>query len=116
WNAYARAHGHSDRASGVRVLTDLISLVRCVVQLEDELVPYPELVQRRYCEWLLTQELEGLVFTPEQRKWMDRITYQIGLNLGFSMQDLNDYFYAEGGLLAVRRLFGDIFPQLLGQL
>ena len=39
-------------ARAERVLTDLVSLVRHAVQMDDELVPYPELVRRRYDEWL----------------------------------------------------------------
>ena len=39
-----------------RVLTDLVSLVRHAVQMDDELVPYPELVRQRYQEWLAAQD------------------------------------------------------------
>jgi type I restriction enzyme R subunit len=116
WNAYARLHGHGERASGKRVLTDLISLVRCVVQLEDELVPYPDRVQRRYREWLDAQQAAGRTFAPEQGRWLDEIAQHIGVNLAFTQDDLNDYFHAEGGLFAARRLFGDELPILLEQL
>ena len=56
-----------------RVLTDLVSLVRHAVELDDELVPYPELVRRRYEDWLAAQEAGGRTFTEEQRWWLDRI-------------------------------------------
>jgi type I restriction enzyme R subunit len=116
WNAYARLSGHNERASGVRVLTDLISLVRCVVQLDDELVPYPELVQRRYEEWLAAQEAAGRTFTAEQRRWLDEIAKHIGVNLAFRDVDFNDYFYAEGGLVAARRIFSGQLHAILGEL
>ena len=116
WSAYARLHGHGDRATGKRVLADLISLVRCVVQLDDELVPYPDRVQRRYREWLDAQELAGRTFGREQRRWLDEIARHIGVNLAFTQDDLNDYFHSEGGLFAARRLFGDELPALLEQL
>ncbi len=53
WQAYRQLEQDKVRGAGApRVLTDLISLVRHVVQLEDELVPYPERVQQRYHDWL----------------------------------------------------------------
>ena len=64
-----------------RVLTDLVSLVRHAVELEDELVPYPELVRQRYEAWLAAQEARGR-FHQEQRWWLDRIAETIGVNLG----------------------------------
>ena len=83
WQAYAQLE--RDRVRGVgakRVLTDLVSLVRHAVQMDDELVPYPELVRRA---------LRGLAggpgggrarrFTEEQRWWLDRIAEAIGVNL-----------------------------------
>ncbi len=42
-----------------RVLTDIVSLVRHAIQPEpgdDILEPYPEIVQRRYADWLAARE------------------------------------------------------------
>jgi type I restriction enzyme R subunit len=117
WSAYAQLE--RDKVRGVRsqrVLTDLISLVRCVVQLEDELVPYPSLVQGRYQDWLAAQEAGGRHFTLEQHRWLDRIAEAVGLNLAFTQDDFQDYFFDEGGLLAARRLFGEELPVLLDEL
>jgi type I restriction enzyme R subunit len=117
WSAYAQLE--RDKVRGVRaqrVLTDLISLVRCVVQLEDELVPYPDLVQSRDEDWLAAQAAEGREFTPEQRRWLDRIAEAVGVNLTVTQDDLQDCFFDEGGLLAARRLFGAELPGLLDEL
>ena len=117
WSAYAQLERDKVRgAKAQRALTDLISLVRCVVQLEDELVPYPNLVLHRYEEWLAAQEAAGREFTPEQRQWLDRIAEAVGLNLAFTQEDFQDYFFDEGGLLAARRLFGAALPGLLDEL
>jgi type I restriction enzyme R subunit len=117
WSAYAQLERDKVRGvRGQRVLTDLISLVRCVVQLEDELVPYPHLVQARYQDWLAAQEAAGREFTPGQRRWLDRIAEAVGLNLAFTQEDFQDYFFDEGGLLAARRLFGEELPVLLDEL
>jgi type I restriction enzyme R subunit len=117
WNAYLqldrdRVHG----ARAERVLTDLISLVRCVVQLEDELVPYPERVQQRYQDWLAAQAAAGRQFTPEQRRWLERIAETVGVNLACTREDVDSIFFDEGGIVAARRLFGADLPALLDEL
>ena len=48
WLAYAQLEKGRVRGVGAqRILTDLVSLVRHAVFLEDELMPYPERVQQR---------------------------------------------------------------------
>ena len=90
WRAYAQLERDKVRGvGGQRVLTDLVALVRHAVQLDDELVPYPEQVQRRYQEWLAGQEAAGRSFTPEQRWWLDRIVEHMGVNLDVTPEDLD---------------------------
>lgn len=118
WRAYAQLE--RDRVRGAnerRVLADLVSLVRHAVQLDDELVPYPERVSRRYSEWLAAQEASGRVFTPEQRWWLDRIAEHIGVNLAVRPEDLSvGEFYNRGGQFAAARVFGDELPAILDEL
>jgi len=95
----------------------LVSLVRHAVQLEDELVPYPERVQRRYTEWLAAQEAEGKKFTPEQRWWLDQVATHIGVNLQIRAEDFNyGEFFNRGGQITAMRVFGTKFPELLNEL
>ena len=47
---------------------------------------------------------------------LDRIAEAVGLNLAFTQDDFQDYFFDEGGLLAARRLFGAELPSLLDEL
>ena len=118
WRAYAQLE--RDRVRGVnerRVLTDLVSLVRHAVQLDDELQPYPERVAQRYREWLTAQEGLGRVFTTEQRWWLDRIAEHIGVNLALRPEDLSmGEFYNKGGQFAAARVFGKQLPALLDEL
>ncbi|HXF64941.1 MAG TPA: type I restriction-modification enzyme R subunit C-terminal domain-containing protein, partial [Caldilineaceae bacterium] len=118
WRAYAQVE--KDKVRGVnsqRLLTDLISLVRHAVQLEDELAPYPELVQRRYQQWLADQAAAGRAFTPEQRWWLDRIAQQIGVNLEVTPEDF-DYgeFFERGGRLAAMRALGREWLNILEEI
>jgi type I restriction enzyme R subunit len=118
WRAYAQLE--RDRVRGVggrRVLADLVSLVRHAVQLDDELVPFPEQVARRYAQWLADQQAANRVFTIEQRWWLDRIATHIGVNLEALPADL-DYgeFFTRGGRLAAARELGADWAGLLEEL
>jgi type I restriction enzyme R subunit len=87
------------------------------VQLEDELIPYPDLVRRRYQEWLAAQEVGGQAFTDEQRWWLDRIAETVGVNLGVTPDDFQvGEMFEHGGWIAARRLFGEELPALLDEL
>ncbi|MBI5963093.1 MAG: DEAD/DEAH box helicase family protein [Chloroflexi bacterium] len=115
WRAYAQLERDRVRGAGTRrVLTDLVSLVRHAVQLDDELVPYPERVQRRYADWLAAQQTDGRTFTSEQRWWLDQVATHIGVNLEIHAEDFNyGEFFNRGGQVAALRTFG---PQLKGLL
>ena len=100
-----------------RVLTDLVSLVRHAVQLDDELVPYPEQVQQRYQNWLAAQEAAGRTFTPEQRWWLDEIAEHIGVSLEIAPEDLDGgEFFNKGGRIGALRTFGPEWMALLAEL
>ena len=118
WRAYAQLERDRVRGAGTRrVLTDLVSLVRHAVQLDDELVPYPERVQRRYADWLAAQQTEGRVFTPEQRWWLDQVATHIGVNLEIHAEDFNyGEFFNRGGQVGAMRVFGTQLKGLLDEL
>ncbi len=118
WKAYARLERDRVRgANGQRVTADLVSLVRHAVQLEDELVPYPERVQARYQEWLEAQQAAGKQFTPEQRWWLDRMAEYIGVNLSIGVGDfIYGEFFKKGGTVGVFMKFGKELPNLMEDL
>ncbi len=109
WEAYARLEQDKVRGVGAkRVLTDLVALVRHAVQLEDELVPYPEQVQARYRDWLAAQEEAGRTFSEEQRWWLDRIAETIVVNLSARPEDFqHGALFDRGGWPAARQTFGE---------
>jgi type I restriction enzyme R subunit len=116
WNAYRQLERGRVRGSGPRVLADLVSLVRHVA-LDEDIEPYPVLVQRRYGEWLKAQETGGRAFTPEQRWWLDQIAAHIGINLEMTAEDFTaGAFFQGGGQVAARRLFGRSLTNLLENL
>jgi type I restriction enzyme R subunit len=118
WRAYAQLE--QDRVRGVRaerVLTDLVSLVRHALEMEDELVPYPELVAQRYKQWLEDQETNGRQFDEQERWWLDKIAEAIGVNLNVTARDFHyGELFDQGGWPAARRVLGDELPALLDDL
>lgn len=118
WRAYAQLEKDKVRdAGGRRVLSDLVSLVRHAIQYDDELTPYPELVQRRYAEWLAAQEAHGRRFSAEQRWWLDTIAGHIGVNLDIRPEDLSQgEFFRRGGLMNARQVFGGQVNSILTEL
>ena len=119
WTAYAQLEKDQVRGANTqRVLTDLISLVRHALQPEEELAPYPELVQARYEAWLAAQEWGGKQFSAEQRWWLDRIAGYIGLNLRITPQDfeIDGEFVNRGGRWGAMETLGTDWLRLLEEM
>jgi type I restriction enzyme R subunit len=136
WQAYAALEASKVKgASGRRILTDLVSLVRFAIHQDNELVPFPERVNANFRAWLAQQSTSPLPpgegpgvreqgqhsaqprFTPEQLKWLEMIRDHIAANLGIEPDDF-EYapFAQEGGLGKVVQLFGDELNTLIEQL
>jgi type I restriction enzyme R subunit len=73
WNAYEAVDVDRVRHSDRHTLTDLVSLLRYTVGLDNELVPYADRVQERYAAWLAQQAQAGSEFSPLERWWLDRM-------------------------------------------
>ena len=118
WMAYLQLEADKVRGAATqRVLTDLVSLVRHAVQLDDELVPYPRRVKQRYESWLADQEAAGRHFTATQRWWLEQIAEHIGVNLAMTADDFDiGEFFDRGGQIAARKQFGRALPALLDEL
>lgn len=112
WQAYAALETSKVKAaSGKRILTDLVSLVRFAIHQDNELVPFPEKVQVNFDAWMAQQEAGGKTFTDEQRRWLEMIRDHIAANLSIEPEDFNYApFVQQGGLGKVHQLF----PESLG--
>ncbi|WP_447979245.1 type I restriction endonuclease subunit R [Candidatus Nitrospira bockiana] len=107
WQAYAALEKSKVKgASGKRILTDLVSLVRFAIHQDNELVPFPERVNANFNAWLGEQESRGRRFTEEQRRWLEMIRDHAAANLSIGPDDF-EYapFAQEGGLGKAHRLF-----------
>jgi type I restriction enzyme, R subunit len=143
WSAYAALEKSRVKgASGKRILTDLVSLVRFAIHQDNELIPFPERVNANFKAWLAQQQHpstsgtrehshapargversrgaggEGAHFTPEQLKWLEMIRDHIAANLGIEPDDF-EYapFSQHGGLGKVHQLFGDKLNTVIEEL
>ncbi|MCL4309372.1 MAG: DEAD/DEAH box helicase family protein [Actinomycetota bacterium] len=118
WQAYAALDKSKVKgASGKRILTDLVSLVRFAIHQDNELVPFPERVDANYSAWLASQEQGGRKFTDEQRRWLEMIRDHIAANLSITRDDFEDVpFIQQGGLSQVYEVFGDELDEIIEEL
>ncbi len=109
WAAYERVErGRVRGASRGRMLTDLISLARHALGVDEELVSYADQADARYTNWLAQQANKGRAFTDEQRVWLGLIRDRIVVDLEVRQDDLDDTPFAEkGGLGKAWSLFGE---------
>ncbi|WP_367026041.1 type I restriction-modification enzyme R subunit C-terminal domain-containing protein [Methylococcus sp. ANG] len=100
WNAYAALEKSKVRgASGRRILTDLVSLVRFAIHQDNELIPFPERVNANF------------------KAWLEMICDHIAANLGIEPDDF-EYapFPQHGGLGKLHQLFGDKLNSIIEEL
>jgi type I restriction enzyme R subunit len=98
-------------------LTDLVSLVRFTVGVDEELVPYAERVNERYAAWLAQQEQAGVTFTDAERWWLDNMVRVITNSAGIRTEDLDDAPFTErGGTDGALRDLGDRAAELIDEL
>ncbi|MGH2361789.1 MAG: type I restriction-modification enzyme R subunit C-terminal domain-containing protein [bacterium] len=117
WAAYQQLDRSRVRGSGQRVLSDIVSLVRFAIGEDAELVPFSDLVGKRFDAWLEAQQLMGRAFTAEQRSWLEAIRDHIAGSVSMGLEDFQlAPFDQQGGLGRAYALFGKNLDALLDEL
>jgi type I restriction enzyme R subunit len=118
WRAYETLSRDKVRgASGKRLLTDIVSLVRFAMHQEDELVPFGEHVRERFEQWMAQQRGHGRAFTPEQVRWLTMMRDHVATSLEMTVEDLDGVPFAqEGGRGKAGQVFGDDLEEVLAEL
>jgi type I restriction enzyme R subunit len=118
WNAFAavapkKVKGRSQAGR----FADLVALVRFALEREQTLQPFAQTVNQRFIEWIERNIAKDIVFTPEQRAWLELIRDHIATAISIEPNDFNYApFSQRGGLGKAHQLFGDDLPKLLGEL
>ena len=118
WKAYQQLE--TAKVKGVppaALLTNIVSLVTYATGLKDVLEPFPEVVERRFDNWLTQQQQTGIEFDNAQLEWLALIKEQIAQNAEMMIEDF-DYapFTQEGGVLKAKQLFGDKLNNVVNEL
>lgn len=119
WAAYARVQETKVRGNGVRrQLTDLVSLVRFALGMDDELRPFAEEVDRRFATWVFRHNAKrATAFSPEQMEWLRLIKDHIA---GSCRVERDDFDYAQlagkGGLQKAWAVFDGQLDGLLAEM
>jgi type I restriction enzyme R subunit len=99
------------------LLTDLVSLVRYALQLDEELTPHSDVVGLRFDVWLAEQQQNGRAFTTEQIRWLEMFRNHIATSLSIEPEDFDlTPFAEEGGIDVAYATFGKGLNQLIEEL
>lgn len=118
WRAYETLSRDKVRgASGKRLLTDIVSLIRFATHKDDELVPFGEQVRERFEQWMAHQRNRGRAFTPEQVGWLEMMRDHVATSLEMTVEDFDYAPFAEaGGRGKAAQVFGDGLRDVLAEL
>ncbi|MBZ0198856.1 MAG: DEAD/DEAH box helicase family protein [Ignavibacteriaceae bacterium] len=118
WNAYQRVKPNLVKSkSPQRMLTDIISLIRFELKLDETLEPYSEVVNRRFKEWVFKRNAGPVQFTDEQMEWLRMIKDHIVSSVRIEVEDFDRTpFDGEGGLGKFYKLFGSDYEKLLEEI
>ncbi|MGB6130656.1 MAG: DEAD/DEAH box helicase family protein [Acidobacteriaceae bacterium] len=114
WHAYERLDASHVRGTRTEVAADLVNLVRFALKQKSELMPRRAEVEGRFAAWLGQEKSAGLVFNPDQMRWLEAIRDHIASSLAVEPDDFDlDPFVAWGGLGKAQQVFGEhLFPLL----
>ncbi|MBY0124407.1 DEAD/DEAH box helicase family protein [Bacillus sp. S/N-304-OC-R1] len=116
WDAYAQLEevkGDSPKNE----LVALISLVRRVTGIDQNLTPYNKVVDKNFQNWVFGKQAGALKFNDQQMTWLRMIKDHIATSFHVELNDL-DYtpFDAQGGRGMMYQLFGDTMMEIIEEL
>lgn len=118
WDCYAIRRPESVKGKGsVRVLTDLISLIRFEIGYSDSLSPFADTVNYNFMRWTMTKNAGHIHFTEDQMDWLRLIKDHIAISLSVVPDDLElTPFNNRGGLGRFFELFGTEYLNVLNEM
>lgn len=116
WGAYENLEEVKGSAP-VNELTALVSLIRRVCGIDQELTAYDKTIDRNFQAWVFQKQAGKLKFTEEQMNWLRMIKDHVVSSFHIEADDL-DYtpFDREGGKGKMWQLFGDQMNEIIDEL
>jgi type I restriction enzyme, R subunit len=118
WHAYyqqnpPKVRGYSDK----RMLTDIVSLLRYELKIDDELAPYSEIVNRNFKDWVFKKNAGHRQFTDEQMDWLRMIKDHIISSVCIDRESFDlSPFDSKGGIGKFYELFGEDYEKLMDEI
>jgi type I restriction enzyme, R subunit len=117
WSAYSRLDKSKVKENPVKMLTDMIPIIRYSAGEEKSLLPFSEILDSKFEAWLLQQESSGRNFTSEQKEWLFMIKDGIASSVSLTIDALDDVpFNQKGGRVKFFEMFGDDYEKILEEL
>jgi len=119
WQAYKRLEASRVRGAPVdQQLTEIVSLVRFALGMDEVLEPFGARVEQRFNLWIGRQKKAGREFTEEQWRWLKAIALFIAANVEIEPEDFMNVpaFADQGGLFKAREVFGGELTGLMDEL
>ena len=107
WDAFERLDKTKSKAPKNELIA-LVSLVRHVTDIDEQLTPFNETVNKNFKNWVFQKNAGHVQFTAEQMRWLRMIKDHISTSIHFENTDL-DYapFDAKGGIGKIYEVFGE---------
>ncbi|WML24129.1 DEAD/DEAH box helicase family protein [Neobacillus sp. OS1-33] len=116
WDAYSQL----EKVKGDKPKNELIalvSLIRRVTGVDQQLTPYNKIVDKNFQKWVFGKQAGALKFNEEQMNWLRMLKDHIATSFHLEMDDL-DYtpFDAQGGRGKMYQIFGDKMFEIINEL
>jgi type I restriction enzyme, R subunit len=118
WESYyIKKPGAVKGRGSVRMLTDIVSLIRFELGYNNELTPYADTVNYNFMRWTLAKNAGNIHFTDEQMNWLRMIKNHIAISISIEPDDLElTPFDDKGGLGRFYQLFGSGYLDVLREM
>ncbi len=116
WDAYAQLEDVRDD-SPKSELVALVSLVRRVTGIDQQLTRYDKTVDRNFQTWVFRKQAGPIKFNEDQMSWLRMIKDHVASSFHVEIEDLDfTPFDAQGGRGRMYQLFGDEMTEILNEL
>lgn len=116
WNAYKLRDKGKVSKNPSKNLTNLISLVRYALKMDNELQDFAIGANARYNLWRGRCIKKGIAFSPEQEEFLELIKEYIIANGYAEVKDIQEICADLGGIYRAKVIFKDSLPSLVEEL